>query len=168
MSEAASCRHAHCSIVIPLGFREMLSQKTFQESDISGITRLAMNCQSCNTTIDYRFQTNCAHCETEQASLPLAAIQEPIGSVKKRFTWTRRVVSLIYVLTISAATMVSSAVVLYVSSTIIYVYFLTRPVNGPHSCGGPEEAVAVFSILIGAFLGTVGGSVVAVKNPVWK
>jgi hypothetical protein len=127
----------------------MLSQKTFQESDFSGITRVAMNCQSCNTTIDYRFQTNCAHCETEQASLPLPPIQEPIASVKNRFTWTRRVVSLIYVLT-------------------IYDYFLRRPVNGPHSCGGTGEAVAVFSILIGAFLGTVGGSVVAVKNPVWK
>ena len=127
-----------------------------------------MNCQSCNTTIDYRFQTNCAHCETEQASLPVPLIEAPIESVEKRFTWTRRVVSLIYVLTISAATMISSAVVLYFSSAIIYNYFLRRPVNGPHSCGGPEEAVAIFSMLIGAFLGTVGGSSFAMKNPVWK
>jgi len=127
-----------------------------------------MNCQSCNTTIDYRFQTNCAHCETEQASLPVPLIEAPIESVEKRFTWTRRVVSLIYVLTISAATMISSAVVLYFSSAIIYNYFLRRPVNGPHSCGGPEEAFAIFSMLIGAFLGTVGGSVFATKNPVWK
>ena len=154
--------------MIPLGFGGMLSQKTFRKSDISGITRLAMNCQSCNTTIDYRFQTNCARCETEQASLPVPPIEAPIASVEKRFTWTRRVVNLTYLLTISAAAMVSSAVGFYFSSAIIYNYLLRSPVNGPHSCRGPEAAVAIFSILIGAFLGTVGGSTFAVKNPVCK
>ena len=168
MSEAASCRHAHCSIVIPLGFRGMLSQKTFQESDISGITRFEMNCQSCNTTIDYRFQTNCAHCETDQPSLLVAPIEAPIASVEKRFTWTRRVVNLMYLLTISAAAMVSSALVLYCGSAIIYAHFLRNTVNTSHSCGGTGEAIAAFSILTGAFLGTVAGSVLATKNPVWK
>src|SRR6185503_17919680 len=106
-------RHAHCSIVIRLGFRGMLSQKTFRESDISGITRFAMNCQSCNTTIDYRFQTNCSDCETERVDLlAIDQIHVPVES-KNRLAWTRRGVNLIYLLTISAAAMISGAVVLY-------------------------------------------------------
>jgi len=64
--------------------------------------------------------------------------------------------------------MVSSAMVLYFGGAIIYALFLRNTVNTSHSCGGPGEAVAVFSLLIGAFLGTVGGSVFATKNPVWK
>jgi hypothetical protein len=95
-------------------------------------------------------------------------MEAPIASVEKRFTWTRRVVNLAYLLTISAAAMVSSAMVLYFGGTIIYALFFSNTVNTYHSCGGTGEAVAAYSILTGAFLGTVGGSILATKNPVWK
>lgn len=127
-----------------------------------------MNCQSCNTTIDYRFQTTCAHCETEQASLPNPAIPAPIASLEKRLTWTKRVVNLLYVLISSAAGMISGGVVLYFTGAIIYRVFLRDNDNAIHSCGGPAEAIAILSIWGGAFLGTVGGSVFAMNKPICK
>jgi len=127
-----------------------------------------MNCQSCNTTIDYRFQTNCAHCETEQASLPVVPIEAPMASVEKRFTWPRRVVNLLYILISSAAGMISGGVVLYFAGAIIYTTFLRSYDNAIHSCGGPGEAIAILSIWAGAFLGTVGGSVFAMKKPICR
>ena len=127
-----------------------------------------MNCQSCNTTIDYRFQTNCSDCETERTDLlAIDQIQDPVES-KNRLTWTRRAVNLVYLLTISAATMVAGAVALYFAGAIIYRVFLRDNANAIHSCGGPAEAIAILSIWGGAFLGTVGGSVLAIKNPVCK
>jgi hypothetical protein len=146
----------------------MLSQKTFRESDFYGITRLAMNCQSCDTTIDYRFQINCARCETEEANLPILPIEAPIDSLKKRLTWVKRVVNFLYVLISSAAGMISGGVVLYFAGAIIYRAFLRSSDNVPHSCGGPAEAIAILSIWGGAFLGTVGGSVFAMKKPICK
>jgi len=145
----------------------MLSQKTFQESDISGITRLAMNCESCNTTIDYRFQTNCAHCESEQASLPMPLIQAPTASVEKRFTWTRRVISLAYILTISAAGMISGTVVLYIA-TAFTVTAVLIPLGVPNPGCGTGCLIGFLALASGAFLGTVGGTVFAMKHPVCK
>ena len=127
-----------------------------------------MNCQSCDTTIDYRFQTNCSDCETERTDLlAIDQIQDPVES-KNRLTWTRRGVNLVYLLTISAATMVAGAVALYFAGAIIYRAFLRSGDNVPHSCGGPAEAIAILSIWGGAFLGTVGGSVFAMKKPICK
>jgi len=127
-----------------------------------------MNCQSCNTTIDYRFQTNCAHCETTEASLPIPPLQALVESLEKRLTWTQRVVNLLYLLISSAAGMISGGVVLYFAGAIIYRTFLRDNDNAIHSCGGPAEAIAILSIWGGAFLGTVGGSVFAMKKPICK
>jgi hypothetical protein len=127
-----------------------------------------MNCQSCDTTIDYRFQTNCARCETKEANLPILPIEAPIDSLKKRLTWVKRVVNFLYVLISSAAGMISGGVVLYFAGAIIYRAFLRSNDNVPHSCGGPGEAIAILSIWGGAFLGTVGGSVFAMKKPICK
>ena len=127
-----------------------------------------MNCQSCDTTIDYRFQTNCARCETTEANLPILPIEAPIDSLKKRLTWVKRVVNFLYLLISSAAGMISGGVVLYFAGAIIYRTFLMSHDSVPHSCGGPAEAIAILSIWGGAFLGTVGGSVFAMKKPICK
>ena len=129
-----------------------------------------MNCQSCNRNIDYRFQTNCAQCETEQAGLlqndqlkdlPLLA------PLENRPGWPRRLTNLAYIFMSSIAGLVSGAVVLYFGSAIVYIAFVTVPANPGLSCG-QGNAVAAMSILLGAFLGTVGGTLFAVKNPVCK
>jgi len=117
--------------------------------------------------IDYRFQINCANCETQETS-PFAPIEAPIESLEKRLTWTKRVVNLLYVLISSAAGMISGGVVMYFTGAIIYMAFLRSNDNVPHSCGGPGEAIAIFSIWGGAFLGTVGGSAFAIKKPICK
>ena len=127
-----------------------------------------MNCLSCDTTIDYRFQTSCAQCETMEASLPIPPLQALVESLEKRLTWTQRVVNLLYLLISSAAGMISGAVILYFAGTTIYNVFLRDNHNTIHSCGGPGEAIAIYSILGGAFLGTVGGSVFAIKKPICK
>ena len=126
-----------------------------------------MNCQSCNTTIDYRFQTNCADCETEQVDVDaIDQIHEPIES-KNRRTWPRRGVNLVYLLTLSAAAMVSGAVVLYFGAAITYAAFFRSTNTAIHNCAEGNR-LAILTIWLGAFLGTVGGSVFATKNPVWK
>jgi hypothetical protein len=64
--------------------------------------------------------------------------------------------------------MFSGGVVLYFAVVITYRAFLRGNDHTIHSCGGPEEAIALLSIWGGAFLGTVGGSVFATKKPICK
>ena len=126
-----------------------------------------MNCQNCDTTIDYRFLTNCAHCEAEQENLsPGVLIEAPIQSVKHA-TWTRRVINFAYVLISSAAGMISGAVVVYFGAAIICISFLSSTGNPSADCAR-GNAIAFLSIFAGAFLGTMGGSAFAVKNPLCK
>jgi hypothetical protein len=127
-----------------------------------------MNCQNCNTPIDYRFLTNCAHCEAKQASLlPEVLIQAPIES-EKHATWTRRFVNFLYLMVSSGAGMFSGAVVVYFCAAFTYRLFLSNTVDPGHGCGGRGAAIVVLSMFTGAFLGTIGGSVFAVKNPLCK
>ncbi len=127
-----------------------------------------MNCQNCNATIDYRFLTNCAHCETTQASLlPEVLIQAPIESVKHA-TWTRRLINFAYLIISSAAGMISGAVVVYFGGTFTHLLFVSNTGDPGHGCGGREAAIVVLSMFTGAFLGTIGGSVFAVKKPLCK
>ena len=126
-----------------------------------------MNCQNCKTTIDYRFLTNCAHCEAEQASpLPEVLIQVPIESAKHS-TWTRRLINFTYLMMSSVAGMISGAVVVYFGAAFTYLLFLSNTVDPGHGCGR-GEAIVVLSMFTGAFLGTIGGSVFAMKNPLCK
>jgi len=122
-----------------------------------------MNCQSCNTTIDYRFLTNCAHCETEQ---PGILIEAPVES-ENHPVWTRRVINLAYILISSVAGLVSGAVVLYFGAAITCIAFLPSSGNASLDCSR-GTAITFLSIFTGAFLGTVGGSVFAVKKPLCK
>ena len=129
-----------------------------------------MNCQSCNTNIDYHFLTNCDRCEAEQASLqPIQSLHEapPIESFRARLTWTRRVVNLVYVFISSLVGMVSGAVVIYFGTAMVCIAFLSSSDNGSHDCAR-GNAIGLLAIFAGSFLGTMGGSAFAVKNPLCK
>lgn len=126
-----------------------------------------MNCENCNTTIDYRFLTNCAHCDAEQTSLsPGVLIQAPIEPVSRN-TWTRRLVNFLHLMVSSAAGMISGAVVVYFGAAFIYIAFASTSGDPSYDCAR-GSAIAFLSIVTGAFLGTIGGSILAVKNPLCK
>lgn len=129
-----------------------------------------MNCQSCNTTIDYRFLTNCPHCETEQTDLlPLAPVVDlhTVEAVENRLTWTRRLINLAYLVTIAMAGLCLGAVVIYCGTAVTFIAVLT-PLGVPSPGCGTGHMIGLLAIFTGAFLGTIGGSVFAVKNPVCK
>ena len=75
--------------------------------------------------------------------------------------------NLIYLLTISAAAMFAGAVVLYFGTAITAAAFFRSSSTAVHNCAEGER-LAILSIWLGAFLGTVGGSAFATKNPVWR
>ena len=146
----------------------------FRESDVSGTSEVVMNCQKCNAKIDYRFLTTCAHCdgEVEPAALQTTNIGPDLlwaGPVERSLTWKQHLINLAYVFASSIAGMVSGAVVVYFSAALVYLAFFS---SGPHGNSSEDcargMAVGLLSILSGAYLGTVGGSVFAVKNPLCK
>jgi len=124
-----------------------------------------MNCQSCNTTIDYRFLANCSHCETQQPA-PLDPMPDCI-QLEKHPTWTKRVINFVYLLASSLAGMISGAMVIYFGTAIVCISFLHSTGNPSNDCAR-GNAIGALSIFTGAFLGTIGGSVFAVKKPLCK
>jgi hypothetical protein len=129
-----------------------------------------MNCQRCNTNIDYRFLTNCTqcNCEVEGSSLPQAVTDpSPVNSGEKAYTWQARIVNLLYLVAASVAGMISGAVVIYFSAVIAYLVLDSGGGTPGERCAR-GTAIAMLSILSGAFMGTVGGTVFAVKNPICK
>ena len=134
-----------------------------------------MNCQSCNTRIDYHYLTNCAHCgcAIEAAGpLPLPPLPEPppLESFKKRLTWTRRLVNLGYLFASAIAFMITGAVVVWVvvGFSMNIIIDILDPVQMPGEYCGFGMMVGFLSLVSGAFLGTIGGSVLAVKRPIFK
>lgn len=126
-----------------------------------------MNCQSCNTKIDYRFLSNCTECgcavePTDAAQLaPLPQFQA-VEPIRKHLTWTRHLVNLGYLLVSSmAGLMIGSVVILYGGALII------RAMDVPMGCG-TGSAIGLLLLVVGAFLGTIGGSAFAVKRPLCK
>jgi hypothetical protein len=132
-----------------------------------------MNCQSCNTRIDYRFVTNCEGCgcavETDGLLKPnsLPDIQ-PFESAKKIGSWKREIVNLTYVLVSSVAGMISGAVIVYVGAALVYSAVYSGVDENPSVACARGMAIGFLSIVVGAFLGTVGGSMMAVKRPLCK
>lgn len=122
-----------------------------------------MNCQSCNSRIDYRFETNCAHCGAEAAQID--APQNLVESIEESLTWTQRLVNLAYVFASAIAGLVSGAVTLYFLGAIVYLTFFSGSTGNPGQDCARGTAFAGLSILTGAFLGTVGGSAFAIKKP---
>ena len=134
-----------------------------------------MNCQSCNTRIDYLFLTNCAHCgcavepsgESQLQKLPQF---QPIEPIEKRLTWKKRLVNLVYLLMSSAAGLFMGAVVITLAGAFVFkaVLAVVDPHPEPGEYCGLGSALGFFCIVGGAFLGTVGGSVFATKRPLCK
>ena len=125
-----------------------------------------MNCEKCDTTIDYRFLTNCANCETEPTGLPTIDIH-PVESVKRKHTWTRRIVNTLYILTVSMAGMFAGAAFVLFSATVAFSVFRTETDSVSHDCAR-GTLIGILCLLVGGFLGTVGASIFAAKHPVWK
>src|SRR5687768_13970756 len=136
-------------------------------SDICGVeSEGVMNCQSCNASIDYKYLTNCGQCgrELDQATLsPPEAIAKRslVDGGNKHFTWKQRLLNAWYVLTASFVGLISGATVLYFAAALIYI-----PLSGPESYPGENcargMAIGWLSMLSGAFLGIVGGTVFSV------
>ena len=130
-----------------------------------------MNCQRCNTTIDYRFLTNCEHCETDQASLsatesiPELPAFEPV--VETQISWTKRIINLAYLFVSSFAGMISGALCIFYGVAIFCAALLRSDGNSSHDCAR-GTAIGILALIAGGFLGTIAGSVFAVKNPLCK
>ncbi len=130
-----------------------------------------MNCQNCNTSNEYRFLTHCVHChgkieQSHPLSVPDLSLQ-PVESTEKGFTWTKRVINLGYVFASSIAGMISGSVVVYFAAVITYALFLPDGGNASERCAR-GAAIGFLSIVSGAYLGTVAGSVFAAKRPLCK
>ena len=130
-----------------------------------------MNCQSCNTRIDYLFLTNCAHCgcavePTDESQLEKLPQFQPIEPIEKRLTWIGRLVNLVYVFVSAMAGLVTGTVVIYVTGAFVFNAVLTvvDPKPEPGEYCGLGSALGFLLIVGGAFLGTVGGSAFAVKS----
>jgi hypothetical protein len=129
-----------------------------------------MNCQSCNTRIDYRFLTTCAHCgsKVEGASLTPNPPPPDPPSMKSGLTWKQGLINVAYVFASAVTGMISGAVVIYFAGAMVYLTFFSGGGGNPSEQCARGTAAAVLSILLGAFLGTMGGSVFAVKKPLCK
>ena len=125
-----------------------------------------MNCQSCNSRIDYRFVTNCADCGAE--ATPIDPPQNLVESIEEALTWKQRLVNLAYVFAAAIAGLFSGAVTLYFLGAMFYITFLSDLGGTPGERCARGTAFAGLSILSGAFLGTIGGTAFAIKKPLCK
>jgi|SRR6185369_7194588 len=128
-----------------------------------------MNCQSCDTRIDYRFLTRCSHCDAEIRPSPLPTqntakdlcLAKPVA---KAFTWFDGVINLAFVAVSSVAGMFSGAIALYFSGAIVYIVFAGHSGNNEsHDCA-LGNAIGMMSIFLGALLGLTAGIVFAARN----
>lgn len=132
-----------------------------------------MNCQRCNTNIEYRFLSNCLECGTEvrPETLP-QAIEVPkaaqIVAQEKGASWSRVVANMFYVLVSSAVGMISGAVVVYFTAGVFFSLLFASASGNPSENCARGMAIGMLSILSGAFLGTAGGSAFATKHFVIK
>src|SRR6185503_3047274 len=124
-------RHIPCTFVI-----SSLFSATFRRNCSREISRVrclrhhedTMNCQSCNTRVDYLFLTNCEQCGNQVGPADVSQVDlmhlDPI--VEPRLNWKRRVVNLVYVLMSSLAGLVSGAVALYVFFAVLCITILNN------------------------------------------
>lgn len=126
-----------------------------------------MKCQNCNTSNEYRFLTHCMHCQGEIEPSHTYSNLHSVESVEKRLTWQQRVLNVGYIFASSVAGMISGAVVVYPAAVVTCSIFLPVPENPSDACA-QGAAIGFLSIVTGAYLGTVAGSVFAVKQPLCK
>jgi hypothetical protein len=132
-----------------------------------------MECQSCNSEIDYRFLSNCAECGSEIKAADLPATTtipkgQLIESIQTSRSWLRNGVNLAYVLVNSVVGMISGAVIVYLGVALIYVSLYSGVQENPSVACARGQAIGLLSIVIGGFLGTMIGSAFAVKRPLCK
>lgn len=128
-----------------------------------------MNCQSCNTTIDYKFLSNCSKCgaEVRPETVPQAVElpkDVPPAPQQKHVSWGRSVANVVCVLFSSLVGMVSGAVVVYFTAGVFFSILLSNAGGSPSESCARGTAIGMLSILSGAFLGTAGGSAYATKH----
>ena len=122
-----------------------------------------MNCKNCNATIDYNYLTACPQCDSavEGSNLPQA------GPDKKKIACCYYVGNIIYVLVTSAVGAYAGAICLIFSAVALCKVFLPAPPYPGAYCALGNE-IGLFSIVTGAFLGTVAGTALTVKRPILK
>ena len=131
-----------------------------------------MNCPSCNANIDYRFATNCAYCdcEVEQANLlkvdSVADLQSE--SIERNVDWQERVLNIAYIFASSIVCMISGAVVVYFAAALAYLTVFSGGGGNPGEECARGTAIGFLSLVFGGYLGTVGGSVFAIKHSLCK
>lgn len=136
-------------------------------------SEVAMNCQRCNTTIDYRFLSNCSKCGSEVGPETVPqAIELPqkvaVAPQQKRASWIRLVASVFSVLISSLVGMVSGAVTVYFTAGVLFSILLSNAGGNPSENCARGTAIGVLAILSGAFLGTAAGSAYATRHCVVK
>lgn len=131
-----------------------------------------MNCQSCNTTIDYHFLTNCAECG---CAVEPAGLAEPTSfpdtqtlESTQKSSWKRDVANLAYLLASSVAGMIAGAIVVYFGGGLVYLAIYSGVEENPSVACSRGMAFAFLSIVVGAFLGTMTGTALAIKRPLCK
>jgi hypothetical protein len=134
-----------------------------------------MNCQSCNTRIEYHYLTSCPHCGcaiegADPSPLPPLPEPPPLESFRKRLKWKHHVVNFGYLIFSASSFMVAGAVVVWVvvGFATKLIIDIVDPVQTPGEYCGFGMAVGFLSVIGGAFLGTIGGSVLAVKHPLYR
>jgi hypothetical protein len=134
---------------------------------------VVMNCRSCNTTIDYRFLSNCSQCGTEvgpEIVPPATELRKGVALApqQKRAAWIHPLANVFYVIISSLVGMVSGAVTVYFTAGVFFSILLSNAAANPSESCARGTAIGVLSILSGAFLGTAGGSAFAIKHFVLK
>ncbi|HKZ03266.1 MAG TPA: hypothetical protein VJ180_13560 [Pyrinomonadaceae bacterium] len=125
-----------------------------------------MSCPQCFMEIDYRFLTTCSRCGSEvQPAEDLARFPDPqnIEKTRNSFSLQQGLVSSAYVLVMSFIGMIAGAVLIYSVAGMIYLAVYGGEVRNGEECAR-GTAVALLSIFGGAFLGTAGGSALAVNQ----
>lgn len=126
-----------------------------------------MNCRNCNTIIDYNYVTDCPQCSCALERGELPKLDPSTGSGKNKGVWLCYLANLIYVLVTSGVGMISGAVVIYFGAAGIYLT-LSSPETYPGEHCARGMAFGMLSILIGGFLGTVGGASFGIMRPLLK
>src|SRR5688500_20389623 len=99
-----------------------------------------MNCQNCNTKIDYRFLTYCIQCgcavETTDTLQPQLLPQfQPVEPVQKRLGWTRTLLNLGYLLVSSVAGLLIGGAVIFFGCVMIFRAVMAVIQPGLIGCG---------------------------------
>ena len=133
----------------------------------------AMNCENCSGQIEYRFLKNCTYCDSEIVQTEFSSQGDSIATfqlsepVEKSSRWVQAVINVCYLLASSITGLVSGAVIVYVLAMITYPVFC-KPSGNPGLDCARGSTIGFLCLVLGAYLGVVGGTIFAVKRPPFK